>query len=267
VDQIFRADDIPTGATVVRANYDDNPWFPVELDQERLDCLRLDPDQYGHIWRGEYITVQSGAYYARQLATARNEHRIGHIGVDPLMKRWAFFDIGGTGAKADACSIWIVQFIGKEVRFLDYYEAQGQELSTHINWLRSSGYEAAEVVLPHDGRQSDKVYQVSYESEIRKAGFSVRVIDNQGQGAATQRIEATRKMFSQYWFDSDKCSAGLDAVGWYHEKRDEARGIGLGPCHDWSSHAADAFGAVAIAHDIINTQRRPKGAGGNHWMG
>lgn len=266
VESRFRASTDPL-VKVVQLNWRDNPKFPAKLERERQRDLSERPDQYGHIWEGDYVTAVEGAYYAKSLAKAREEKRIGRLGRDPLMKCWAFFDIGGTGAKADACSIWIVQFIGKEVRFLDYYEAQGQELSAHINWLRSSGYEAAEVVLPHDGRQSDKVYQVSYESEIRKAGFSVRVIDNQGQGAATQRIEATRKLFSQYWFDSEKCSAGLDAIGWYHEKRDEVRGIGLGPCHDWASHASDAFGAVAIAHDIINTQRRPKGAGGSHWMG
>ena len=251
---------------VVQLNWRDNPKFPDKLERERQRDLNERPDQYAHIWEGDYVSAVDGAYYARHLAKAREEKRIGRIGIDPLMKCWAFFDIGGTGAKADACAIWVAQFVGKEVRFVDYYEAQGQELAEHIQWLRASGYESCEVVLPHDGRQADKVYQVSYESEIRKAGFSVRVIDNQGQGAATARIEATRKMFNQYWFDSARCEAGLEAIGWYHEKKDENRGIGLGPCHDWSSHAADAFGMVAVAHDIINTQRKPKRAGA-HWMG
>ena len=38
------------------------------------------------------------------------------------------------------------------------------------------------------------------------------------------------------------------AAGAYHVKRDENREIGLGPEHDWSSHAADAFGLMAIAY-------------------
>ena len=41
-------------------------------------------------------------------------------------------------------------------------------------------------------------------------------------------------------------------MGWYHEKRDEKRTIGLGPNHDWSSHGADAFGLIAVARPIIN---------------
>lgn len=56
------------------------------------------------------------------------------------------------------------------------------------------------------------------------------------------------------WFDEERCAGGLDAIGWYHEKRDEERGIGLGPNHDWSSHGADAFGLTAVSY------REPKSA-------
>jgi phage terminase large subunit len=38
-------------------------------------------------------------------------------------------------------------------------------------------------------------------------------------------------------------------LGWYHEKKDEARGIGLGPEHDWASHSADAFGLMAVVYE------------------
>jgi phage terminase large subunit len=38
-----------------------------------------------------------------------------------------------------------------------------------------------------------------------------------------------------------------EALGFYHEKKDEHRDVGLGPSHDWSSHGADAFGLMAIS--------------------
>jgi len=43
--------------------------------------------------------------------------------------------------------------------------------------------------------------------------------------------------------------AWRDALGYYHERKDEHRDIGLGPEHDWSSHAADAFGLMAISYE------------------
>ena len=41
-------------------------------------------------------------------------------------------------------------------------------------------------------------------------------------------------MFSACWFNDATTEPGLDALGWYHEKRDEERDVGLGPEHDWS---------------------------------
>jgi phage terminase large subunit len=236
---------------VIRANWNNNPWFPAELEQERLDCLRINPDQYEHIWNGDYVTISESAYYAKNLSQAKAEGRLGRVAADPLMTIRSFWDIGGTGARADACSIWIAQFIGKEIRILDYYEAVGQPLSTHIHWLRDNGYGKAQIVLPHDGINHDKVYTVTYESALIEAGFDVFVVQNQGSGAAKQRVEAARRLFLSMWFNADKCQGGIDALGWYHEKIDEARGIGLGPDHDWSSHCADAFGLMAVAHPLL----------------
>ena len=251
VDQMLRGDELPTGATVVRANWDANPWFPAELEQERLDCLRQQPDQYAHIWEGDYVTVADGAYFARHLAEAREQKRISRVAADPLLTIRLFFDIGGTGAKADACSIWAAQFSGQSINWLDYYEAVGQPLATHVNWLRAQGYtpDRAQIWLPHDGATQDKVYSVSYESALRDAGYNVTVVPNQGRGAATMRIEAARRLFARMWFDEARCKGGLDAIGWYHEKRDEARGIGLGPEHDWASHGADSFGLGCVVYE------------------
>lgn len=136
---------------------------------------------------------------------------------------------------------------------LNYYEAVGQPLAAHVSWLRDTGYTKALCVLPHDGAMHDKVYQVTYESSLRDAGFQVEVIPNMGAGAAYMRIEALRRLFPQIWFNADTTEPGRDALGWYHEKRDETRQIGLGPAHDWASHAADAFGLMAVHKAQVGT--------------
>jgi phage terminase large subunit len=253
VDQMLRGTELPTGTVVVRANWRHNPWLTSDLKQERLDCLRQQPEQYDHIWEGGYVTLLEGAYYARSINEARKARRIGRVGADPLLTYRLFFDIGGTGARADAVAIWVTQFIGKEIRALDYYEAVGQPLATHLNWMREQGYlpKRAHVWLPHDGETHDKVHDVSYESAIKAAGYDVTVVPNQGKGAAKARIEAGRRHFPSIWFNEDTTQAGLEALGWYHEKKDDQRSIGLGPEHDWSSHGADAFGLMCVSADRI----------------
>ncbi len=267
VDVMLRGAERPTGAVVVEANWRDNPWLTDELQQERLDCLRMKPDQYDHIWEGGYAKVTEGAYYAKQLAEARAQGRIGRVAPDPLMTYRACWDIGGTGAKADAVTIWMEQWIGREIRHLNYYEAQGQPLATHVEWLRSNGYGNALCILPHDGASNDKVFDVSFESALKQAGFQVLVIPNQGKGAALQRVEAARRLFPNMYFNEETCEAGLDALGSYHERKDEKRGIGLGPEHDWASNGADSFGLGAVAYEAPQEARRKRAAGARSWMG
>lgn len=93
---------------VVELNWRDNPKFPEKLKRERLRDFAERPDQYTHVWEGEYLQVVEGSYFAAGLTKAKQDGRIGVVAADPLMTLRAYWDIGGTGAKADACAIWIV---------------------------------------------------------------------------------------------------------------------------------------------------------------
>jgi len=258
----------PAGAKIVELNWRDNPWFPATLDKTRREDREKRPDQYDHIWDGGFAVVLDGAYYAKCLLDAKAEGRISNVARDPLMVPRAIWDIGGTGLRADAAAIWIAQFIGKEIRVLDYYEAVGQPLATHVQWLRDRGWTKALCILPHDGSTNDRVYDVSYESALKAALFDTLVIPNQGKGAAKLRIEAARRIFPSVWFNAATTEGGREALGWYHEKKsDDDRDIGLGPEHDWSSHGADAFGLMAVAYEeptIVRKRKSPERSGS--WM-
>lgn len=256
----FRLDP-PKDSKIVELNWRDNPWFPANLNAKRLEDFEKRPDQYPHIWEGDFVSVVDGAYYAKDLAKAKEQKRIGRVAFDPLMRVKVFCDLGGTGMKADAFAMWPAQFIGREIRTRDYYEAQGQQLATHIHWLHSKGYtpDRADIYLPHDGETNDRVIDVSFESAFKAAGYTVVVIPNQGKGAARLRIEAARRVFPMIWFDEESTEGGREALGWYHEKKSEDdREIGLGPNHDWSSHGADAFGMMAVAYEIPKDGKDPK---------
>lgn len=240
----------PDGSVVVKANWRDNPWFPDVLEEERLLDQKLYPERYDHIWEGDYARAFEGAYFASLLSEARAQGRIGKVAADPLLPLRAFIDIGGAGAAADAFTLWVVQWVGSEIRILDYYESVGQVLAFHVNWLRSRGYDRAILYLPHDGIAANNITGKRYEDHLREAGFTVEPpVKNQGPGAAMMRIEALRRLGPQLWFNEDTTEPGREALGFYHERKDETRNIGLGPEHDWSSHAADALGLMAICYE------------------
>jgi phage terminase large subunit len=271
VDDFLRAKR-PDNSIVVEANWRDNPWWTPELEAERQLDLKLYPERYEHIWEGGYATAFEGAYFANGLAEAKLQGRICDVARDPILPVRAFVDIGGSSARADAMSIWPVQWVDQRINVLDYIEGQGQTLSYYVNELRTRGYSTAEIILPHDGVNANNVTGKRYEDHWRDAGFEdVRVIPNQGAGAAAMRIEAVRRLFPRIWFNASTTEAGRDALGYYHERKDEVRNVGMGPDHDWSSHAADAFGLMACVYEAPETGRvkpeifQPRVAGG--WMG
>ena len=243
----------PDNALGAELNYMDNPWFPDVLEQARLDDKEKRPETYSHVWLGDYLTVVQGSYYEAYISEAKEDARITDVEVDPLMSFHAYWDIGGTGAKADATAIVICQLIGKRINVVDYYEAQGQPLSTHVAWLRKKKYDNAVHYLPHDGKTNDKVYDVSFESSLQEIGFDVIVVPNQGKGAAMKRIDETRRIFGKFWFDKRRTDGLIEALRYYHSKVDEARGIDLGPNHDWASHGSDAFGMIAVTYEEPTT--------------
>ena len=248
-DKRFRKDP-PKNSKIVEINWRDNPWWNDTLEQERLEDKEKRPHSYSHVWDGEYLEVKESAYYTQNIIKAKADNRwLIDIPEDPLLTIRLWCDIGGTGARADNFVFWAGQFVGDWINFTNHYEVQGQPIGAHLDWLRSQGYTPgrAQIWLPHDGETNDRVYDVSYESEFRKAGYHVEVVPNQGKGAAKSRIEIMRNNFNRMRFDK-KCEAGCKALAWYHEKTDEDRRIGLGPNHDWSSHSSDSAPIAAITY-------------------
>jgi hypothetical protein len=73
-------------------------------------------------------------------------------------------------------------------------------------------------------------------------------------------IGEVRRLIQRYrqpFINEATTEAGRDALGYYHERRDENRNVGLGPEHDWSSHAADAGGYLAKMVIQSNPQAVP----------
>ena len=242
---------------IAEINWRDNPWFPGVLEIERQRDQRDRPEQYEHIWEGAFATASTGAYYAQALLQAKLDKRICRVVRDPLLPVLSHHDIGGKGAKADNYVIWITQRAGREIRVLDHYNAQGQPLEAHVNWMRQRGYQSAHVILPHDGANDGGPAQ-TWEDAWKQAGFKeVRVIPNQGTGAAMYRIEQSRRHFGRVVFNEDTTEDGRIMLGLYAPKISEETGADRGPNHDYS-HDADAFGLMMCDYS------EPRLAGGTH---
>lgn len=70
VDKRFRKDP-PDNAVMAELQWQDNPWFPDVLDQERRnDQERMDPSTYAHIWEGAYLEASDAQVFAGKVRVA-----------------------------------------------------------------------------------------------------------------------------------------------------------------------------------------------------
>ena len=259
IDRMSVGPERPTGMVVVNASWRDNPWWTAELEQERLDCLRMQPEQYDHIYEGGYAKIFEGAYFARQLIECEAEKRIGFYARDPLMPVRTFHDIGGPGAKADYYSIVVAQFVGGAINILDHYCSQGQPIGEHVAWMTERGYtpiqrkngtmsKGAHVRLPHDGDDDGGPTDYTWVAAWTDAGFDADCRETDGAGAAMLRVQAVRRLFPRMRFNEATTGLLRKQLGKYrpHIGPD---GRDLGPLHDDASHDADAFGLMALEYE------------------
>lgn len=193
---------------------------------------------------------QKQIYFKAALAKARQEKRITQIDVDPGQMVYTYWDLG----VSDLCSIWVVQYMQHSyhlpiVHVINYYEATKTSLFDHLRWLRAQSYFDVTCVLPHDGAHRQFVSAITIEAHIQTGGFETKIIPNLGKGAAHLRIDAVNKLMPSCRFEADKCQLGLKALAHYHEQTDRNGLLKSVPSHDWSSHAADAFGLMAVDYE------------------
>ena len=64
IDAFLRGDNVPPDSKVVQANWSDNPWFPVELERERIFDLKYNSGTYDHVWEGAYLVNSDSQIFA-----------------------------------------------------------------------------------------------------------------------------------------------------------------------------------------------------------
>lgn len=184
-----------------------------------------------------------GSYYARELALAFTEGRVGRVPYDPQHPVETAWDLG----TKDANAIWFYQQVGRRVQLIDYHEASGSnlvELAALIRGKRYAYLPGVPHVAPHDIARTEYSSGRTIRELARDLGLEFRVVPKQNP---LERVTAARMLFPRCYFDSVACPAGLAALAQYHKEWDpETKSFSLKPAHDWSSHGADAFGHLAV---------------------
>ena len=257
-------DNPPHNARVEKVNFCDNPFFPevlrVEMENDRE---RLRPEIFNHVWMGDCLDFQEGAYYRDCIIQAQDDGRIREkLDFDrsiPVVTAW---DLGIN----DSTSIVFAQFIGSEIRVIDFYENSQVGLDHYVQVLQdkalSEGYVYGTTILPHDAKVRELGSGKSRIEILQNLGIMDGVVCPQLR--VDDGIAAVRMAFNRVYFDESKTRRLLKCLRHYHsEWNEKARTFKPKPEHDWASHAADAFRYLITGYQDITSWSGPSRRTGN----
>ncbi len=216
------------------------------LDREREEMIAewgpvMGESLFRQEWQCSFDAAILGAYYGHQLEAAQDEGRICSVPVEAAVPVHTAWDLG----MGDSTSIWFYQQVGREIRLVDFYEANGVGLDHYAEVLQNKGYLYGDHILPHDAEVRELGTGRSRIETLQGLGINPRIAPKLN---VEDGINAVRRILPRCWFDEKNCDHGLECLKQYRAEYDEKRrGFRPRPVHDWTSHAADSFRYLAVA--------------------
>lgn len=215
------------------------------LPQEELDAAMktMGQDRYEQEFECSFEAAIAGAYYGTEMKRATEDNRITIVPYDRSLGVVTAWDLG----MGDSTAIWFAQYVGAEVRLIDYYESSGVGLDHYANVLQEKNYVYENHILPHDVQVKELGTGKSRLETLDNLG--IRPVEIAPKLNVDDGIQAVRSMLDRCWFDEKKCNRGIEALRQYQRDFDEKGRTWRGrPRHDWTSHGADAMRYLAVGY-------------------
>lgn len=228
------------------------------IDPGELDALKrqMDPDEYEQELECSFLAAIRGSFYGAILNELEKTNRIREVPYDKLLPTFTSWDLGWT----DDTAIWVYQIAPFEIRYVDYYEASGQDIDHYAKWLKDKPYTYQKHWLPPDARAKTLASGGKSIMEQLVNKFGRDHVDICPHLDLQDQIQATRAILPRCWFDADRCKQGLEALRQYQRTFDAERKVFMPkPLHNWASHGATAFHTGIVAYQDHNPAAAPKG--------
>lgn len=256
-EQIATANPDKWYTSVLQTLWPDQPNYSGLVKPEDIPLIQqedgLTDDEMEAEYGVSYNAKIVGSIYGDLIHKAETEGRIGHFPYDDSRPVNTYWDLG----RSDMCCIWFTQKVGNRIVVVDYHEENGKSIDHYGKVLYDKGYYYGYHHLPHDGGHKTMHHPLSLceqlDEQCRQYKIG-RVAPAAPRLKIADGINAVRRRFSRYYFDTEKCKTGIDRLKYYHYKMDEKRRVYLKePVHDVNSHGADALRTEAITSDVHDT--------------
>jgi len=182
-----------------------------------------------------------GSYYGRLIAQLEASGRIANVPHDPRAPVITAWDLG----VGDSTAIWFIQQTPTSVHVIDFYESSGVGADHYARVLKERGYTYDYHILPHDADDREWGNNASSRVDVLKS-LGVKPLRVLPRASIDDGINAGRMLLQRCRFDMEHTDRGLNALRQYQKRWDEKlKTFSNAPCHDWTSHAADAWRYLA----------------------
>ena len=214
------------------------------LPPEELELIKkmLTDEEYRQEYLNDFSAGDSATYYGAQVEKMYDDGRITSVPYDPMYPLDVYFDLGMN----DMTSMWFRQTVGREFRYVDYYQNNGEAIPFYVNLMRDKYPKArwGRVVLPHDASVRELSSGNTRQETFTAMGVRTEI---QPRQARSERVNAVRTHLPKCVIDADNCAEGIECLQNYRKKKDDKNDIYSNtPVHDKFSHGADAFGYSAL---------------------
>lgn len=238
----------------VHLDAEQRAWYVATLEGDFAGDEQVMWQEYPSYPEEAFMVSTEGTYYAKQMARARKEGRIGTVPYMEGVPVNTFWDIGTN----DINAIWFHQRVGAMNCFIDYFEDSGEAPSYYVKTMQDRGYIYGWHYLPHDGahRRIQAESTKSYEQMLRDLDIQrIEVVPR--ISSITLGINMMRTEFASCRFDAKKCAKGITHLGNYRKQWNTRLGTWADePFHDEASNAADAIRQFAQGYKLRNPANR-----------
>ena len=270
----------PRGNNHAKAMYDmakDNPrWFAEvshvgntgALTEETLaESLKEYQALYGidfgrALFDQEYwcsfASAMVGAYFGAEMAKAEREGRMQPVAVDERYPVHTAWDLGATHNNP----IWCFQVIGADLKVVDFYLPESDNLEDWCLWLKTKGYTGNDYV-PHDILVTEWGSGKTRIETLRQLGRKPRRIPkvSVADGLQAGRVAINNATFHAGADDrADRVNHGIEGLKSYRRDwDDERKTFRETPVKDWAEHIGSAWRYLGLSwREEVAAKPEPK---------
>lgn len=234
------------------------------LDQKELDDARneMTDEQWKQEMECSFDAAIRGSYYSKEIDVMVQSGRVLPKIYDPLLPVYTAWDIG----LDDPTAIIFFQIYRMEIRVIDFYTNNNEDMAHYCNVLKSKEYFYDTHFLPWDAEVKNVVNKISPKMELQNNGLRPRVVPSI---PIKDGINNVKKTFQLIYLDEAltiehdeekeewRRLSLLDLLRAYKGRYDSSKGIYMdAPAKGDANHASDAFRYLCLAVTHFNLLKR-----------